>query len=184
MRFDDIQAPFPLRAAEVALAGGHSIVFVGSFDSPADELADLVNEQGLQAYSRRPCPCGNRCEAHFGACTCSAKEMRDWAFWHPMPTADIYVEVQTPGPETQWGENHETVMERIRDGRWRSDPEGVGSPAGHLLDMAEHQLGLSDEQIAATIEVAKTIARLACDTTPIEAAYMAEAIQYLPRRST
>jgi magnesium chelatase family protein len=200
MRFHDICGnEHAKRAAEVALAGDHSIVFIGPMDSVAGELARLVDSLHIQmapgghakiATAWQHCPCGHLKE-NVKRCTCSDHTIAQHYFDYPFPSlAAIYIEVVRPTPETilRWaqhfsdGELHVSVMTRILACRER----GMEGPflfmdvAWSLLRTAANQLELQPSHIRSIVEVAKTIARLA-KADQVEAAHMAEAIQYRPR---
>jgi magnesium chelatase family protein len=200
MKFHEICAnEHAKRAAEVGLAGDHKIAFIGPPDGDAWALALAVNRAYLEmvdgpdarlAWTWQRCPCGNAGDG-LRECTCSAATISRWFFEHPFPQADIYVEVVCPDADRliRWaqrgftdGELHGQVLHRVECARidGMSGPHEFTDTAWSLLRNATHQLILQTSHLRSTVEVAKTIARLA-RADRVEAAHMAEAIQYRPR---
>ena len=196
-RFDQICGnEHAKRAAEVALAGGHKIVFTGAPDSQAEDLACTVNAISNQidagwvlAQTWQRCPCGY-CGDSVQECTCSPELIDKWYSTHPLPLVDIYIEVTCPRPEAvlAWakngfscGEDHQAIMARIDSG-WASKLKvsSVDETSWALLSAAIRQLRLQPCQVHSVIQVGRTIAKLAGKTC-VEACHMAEAIQYRPR---
>ncbi len=183
------------RAAEVALAGDHTIAFIGSPDGDAWMFAhvtdgaytELVEEWHSIATQWVPCYCG---EAHLlgGNCLCGESIVWEWQQEHPRPNADIYVTVLRPHTDKlmvwanagySYGELHEQIMHRVECTRMRGmeGPHEFADVAWALLRSATHQLILESAGVRSTVEVAQTIARLA-GANQVEAQHMAEAIQY------
>lgn len=175
------------RAAEVALAGNHSISFIGAHDSQAQDLADLVDGEGHRAKAVAPCPCG-----YYGnpdrECLCSLEVVAQWQREHyPSRPMDITIEVLNPRPETimRWirngyqdGEPHGQIIERIQKCRESYHTiSAVDNTVYSLLKTAIRQLRLTPMQLRSTMGVVNTIANLAASNT-IHTAHMAEALQY------
>jgi predicted ATPase with chaperone activity len=187
------------RATEVALAGDHKIAYIGPPDGDAQVFSVLMAQAHTDVsdlrdtrlgYDWQPCPCG-----HYGhesyECTCSDQTIARWLYRHPFPQVDIYVSVCRPSSERlmRWaragftdGELHGQIMTRVKQARLNGleGPFEFSDVAWTLLDAATKQLVLHTSHLRSTVAVAKTIARLA-NANQVEAAHMAEAIQYRPR---
>jgi magnesium chelatase family protein len=181
--------PHAKRALEVAVAGGHSIQFIGSWGSSARELARYARASLLESRAIAPCPCGCYGSAT-RECTCSLQQVAHWQRKHfdDRHEYDITIEVPEDDPE----EVARALTEEIR-----SEPEGdmqkrlneMGRYTSMALDDASRslfraairQLRLSYRTGLHTLRVARTIANLA-GSEHIRAAHLAEAIQYRPRR--
>ena len=190
MNFDEIYAiEIARRAVEVAMAGDHSILFIGRWQSAGSELASYLRRQKpcLTAHFTTPCPCG-----FWGSedreCTCSLEMVGHWhadqfGEHHPY---DIYLELPDEDPDK--------VMDFLM-GRYRFEPEakmrerienmthhddlGLDDTCEALLKAAVRQLRIPARTAQRVIELARTIANLA-RSEKIHAAHLAEAIQYRP----
>jgi magnesium chelatase family protein len=176
------------RAIEVAVAGEHSIQFVGAFESQAGDLCALARKLGVTARAVTPCPCG-----HFGdparECICEtqmiARHRRQ--VFGVQREFDITVEVSIPHADriVRWmnsgyaeGEPDEVVMERVRRAQAAPDVSSkLDASCLSLLKTAISQLALSPAQVRGVARVAATIARLS-GSDHLGAAHVAEAIQY------
>jgi magnesium chelatase family protein len=176
------------RALEVALAGKHSIQFVGAHESQAADLCALAREWGVTARAVTPCPCGHY-QDPTRTCACSADAVAKHRrrTLGPQHRFDISVEVALPHPDKimRWiesgfaaGESNEIVLARVEAAAsrppvpWRLDQTGMS-----LLRSAIQQLQLAPGQVKSALGVAATIARLA-ESKTIAPAHIAEAIQY------
>ncbi len=176
------------RAIEVAVAGDHSIQFVGAFESQAGDLCALARKLGVKARAVTPCPCG-----HFGdpvrECTCETQTIarhRRQVFGAEREF-DITVEVAIPHADRivrrmnsgyAEGEPDEVVMERVR--KAQAAPAislQLDATCLSLLKTAITQLALSPAQVKGVTRVTATIARLS-GSDCLGAAHVAEAIQY------
>jgi len=185
MKFEDICAQWHAkRALEVAIAGQHSIIFVGAWRSQAADLARVAKTFDLKAKSTAPCPCG-----HYGdpirECTCSVAQVGKWQQAQLQGSFDIYIEMDIEREHeilahlTKGGEPQETVLTRIANQAAYTDLT-LDATSTSLLRAAINQLGLSFRQVSAIVAVARTIANLA-RSERIETAHLAEAIQYRRR---
>ena len=199
IRFDDVCGnAHAKRAAEVALAGGHAILFIGAHESDAEHLARTVAryavEDHIQGHTSlprasagyvQPCPCG-----HFGAtsnreCLCSPESVHSWRLEHWWST-DITVQVYLPDANEvlRWlqagckdGEPDERILERVRRCREQYKELDIAESVYPLLRGAITQLCLSPDQVKQALRVANTIACLAA-AEQIETVHAAEAISY------
>ncbi len=176
------------RAIEVALAGKHSIRFVGAVSSQADNCRRYCVGQSLAAEHREPCACGWHGDP-VRECTCStdmiAKRQRALRYWSHR--WDITVEI----PTVDWhhvegwivgkrGESEESMLRRI-DEMANHKSLLLNEASTALLKAAFRQLGLTIGQVRSILGVARTIANLSQEKK-IRAAHLAEAIQYQPSR--
>ena len=187
MKFEDICAQYHAkRAVEVAIAGQHSIIFVGAWQSQAADLDHLARSFSLSAKSTAPCPCG-----HYGdplrECTCSLEQVARWQQKHLCDPVDLYIELSIEQEHEilahlagKRGETQEAVLARI-DKRTTHTDLTLDATSTSLLRAAINQLGLSFRQVYGIVAVARTIANLARSEC-IEAAHLAEAIQYRRRK--
>lgn len=199
-RFDDIcTTPYAKRAAEVAIAGGHTVWFIGPHESPKRELAALVTDYGnspreeheewlgtlSRGYDVAPCPCGYYKDPEV-ECTCSVEQISLWRTgnWpRVMPEMALYVTRPEPREVIRWlqtgrtGEAHESIMDRIRGALADVVPEGVEDNAWALLQQLIKVKHISPRQAKGTLAVARTVARLG-GASWVECSHMAEAVQY------
>ena len=175
------------RALEVALAGQHTISFIGKDEAKA--LAEWAVAHGLTAWADQKCPCG-----YFGEpakeCTCTLLQVSKWqkrkAFQNALnaeiviecpPAYDYQVEAFVNGKR---GEPEAAMLARIE--AKGPIPEPTLDEAGKmLLNAAIRHLDLTSERVKSIISIAQTIAALA-KANKIETAHLAEAIQYRPHK--
>lgn len=187
------------RACEVALAGGHSISFIGS--KAARQLLLWCVEHGLEAKAMQQCPCGNF-KSITEICSCSSMERHEWwdsPEWQAALEADIVIEIPAwSREEAPGGESDSDILARIErmgsltilGGRLskstarrlilQSHGFALDEACEMLLKVAIRQLDMDDERAYRTMNVASTIAALA-HSEHIGIAHLAEAIQYRPR---
>ena len=160
------------RAVEVALAGLHSIMFIGPWESEAKSLRTWLVLRDIHpaADSTTPCPCGYySCPDR--ECTCSIEMVADWRRDHlgPKNQFDIHIEVpiNTPDEVLSWldekrrGEPQEVMLKRVKAAReFKSQhPQtlALDESSFHLLKAAVTQLRLSYSQAQQAIRVYRVI---------------------------
>jgi len=183
-RVDGIRGNYhAVRALEVALAGGHSIVFVGCADSEGDVLASIAMDAGAKGYFIMPCPCG-----HFGSrsikCSCSPAKIMRYRSGKKVKSRtfdDIQIEVNVPRPrdytDTQHGFKNAIIrIDKAKQflpmvsGKLEPEPR-------RLLDRGIEALGFGPKTVDSVVSVSKTIAALD-GSTETRSSHVAEAIQY------
>ncbi len=173
------------RAAEVAIVGGHRILFIGAGNMyDAERLAAWVEKHQTDADALGYCPCGNF--GILGQCHCEKSQVDRWLKQEVEPRvdeADIVIEVHpVDTPDLRQGETDEIVWHRVLAARQRFselDPKLDGQ-AFRLLAQAKRQMGLDKKAAERITRVAQSIALLS-GSKEINAAHVAEAIQYWPR---
>jgi hypothetical protein len=177
------------RAAEVALAGDHPIVFIGRWESGARDLVTWMREQKpcLRANFITPCPCG--CwSSEVKECTCSLEMVGDWhaSNFGERNMYDIYLEVPDDNPNQVLDflvgrkrfEPEESILARIEN-MTHHDDLSIDDAGEALLKAAIRQLNIPARTAQRVLLVARTIANLA-HAEKIHTAHLAEAIQYRP----
>jgi predicted ATPase with chaperone activity len=165
------------RATLIAVAGGHSILYMGGPGVGKSMLRGLALELGLEAtFEARPCPCGNRNDP-ISPCNCTvAKIEKHIAKW---PVADIFIETpRVPFREldSRPGTSADDMRRMLADAGPR--PVNTFHELAHtLLKHATNELGLTAAQVATTVAIAGTIASLE-RATRIESTHVAEAVNY------
>lgn len=176
------------RALEVALAGGHTIAFIGKDEAKA--LAEWAVTKGLTAWADQKCPCGHYGPDSHHECTCSLSQIGKWqkrkAYQNAL-NAEIVIECPPPYnyQVEAWvngrrGEPETVMLARIEDIGQRPTPT-LNATSKSLLKVAIRQLDLSTNRVKSVVRMAQTIAALA-HADNIGIADLAEAIQYRPRR--
>ncbi len=176
------------RAAEVALAGHHSIAFIGGEE--AEALAAWCAQHGLTAFAIRPCPCGN-CQHPVRVCTCSPRQLvryRASKRVRQALAADLVIETVDPSADAivrhlngQKGEPEERLLQRVAQAQAHpAVPHDLDEASHALLRSFIQQLQPAAARIRRMCRVAATIARLAQDDR-IQTHHLAEALQYYPR---
>jgi predicted ATPase with chaperone activity len=194
MRLDQIYAsPFARRAVEVALAGEHSIMFIGRWQSAGPDLAQFIRQidEYATADFAPPCPCGFWGDpAH--ECVCPPEIARRWQEDHFGEHAphDMYLYL-SPEPLGQAidflagrkkFELDGIVLARIEEASRYTDLS-LDKSVEVLLKAAMEYYDMPARVAQRVIRVARTIANLAHEEK-IRQAHMAEAIQYRPRRES
>lgn len=189
------------RAAEVAIAGWHSIAFIGSHESQAQDLANTTRGMATRiyqgssptVYALAPCPCG-----FYGdpvvVCTCSIEQITNYRLetW-PEKTAEITLRLAALSPEKTiaWaqnafrdGEEDRVIESRILAALNRIENTGDLEPDGSvwaLLRQATKVLHLTPSQVRQCLNIGNTIGHLAAAEV-MESPHIAEAIQYRQKR--
>ena len=176
------------RAAEVALAGHHSIAFIGGEE--AEALAAWCAQHGLTAFAIRRCSCGN-----YGhpvrECTCSPRQLvryRASKRVRQALAADLVIATSVPSVDGimrnlhgQKGEPGERLLQRVAQAQAHpAIPDDLDEASHALLRAFIQQLHPPVARIRRMCRLAATIARLAQDDS-IQTHHLAEALQYYPR---
>ncbi len=176
------------RAAEVALAGHHSIAFIGGEE--AEALAAWCAQHGLTAFSIRPCLCGNY-EHPVRECVCSPRQIMRYRASQRVRqalAADLVIETVHPSADGimrnmrgQKGEPEERLLQRVAQAQAHPYvPDDLNEASHALLRAFIKQLHPPAARIRRMCRVAAAIARLAQDDR-IQTHHLAEALQYYPR---
>jgi predicted ATPase with chaperone activity len=162
-------AHYAKRALRIAIAGNHSIRFIGSGRSIAPDLVQIYRNWYRNRYgnkpSRRkvawahPCPCG----LYPTQCVCSLKRLRRYRTKLFRSQYDIEVEVPVTQPDE--------IMQMIQD--------ELDETAFRLLKAAVTQLGLSYRQTLTILKVRDTISQMAGQKS--YTCHLVEAIHYARR---
>lgn len=182
------------RAAEVAMAGFHSIFLLGVNTSQAEDLAAWARDHGAcQATASLPCPCGWYGDYDKSRCACEHEAIGAYQeenfpdrattdIWLEMPSIreqDIQAHKQH-GTEP-WFKVEERIMTawaRMAGGTYQS--LAIDAAGESLVNAAVRHLNLTDAQKERMIRVARTIATLAGEKS-IQTWHLAEACQYRSR---
>ena len=174
-------------AALIALAGSHSIVFIGSHGVGKTMLRAAVNsiDPDLVTFEATPCPCGNH-NNPARECPCTPKQISKTL--RGIPVAEIVVEVcRTSSREMETklaGTSTADILPRIEPAKQFKASHGgtmqLDNNAASLLNHAYQDMGLSPDERQTAIDVSKTIAALE-ESKFVSAAHIAEAIN-LTRR--
>lgn len=184
---DIIGQEHPKRALEVALAGNHSIAFIGKEE--AEMMAEWGKAHRLTTWATAQCPCGYYGFNGRRECTCSLSQVARWqkrkAFQNAL-AAEIIAECPPPYPYQveAWvngkrGEPESARLARVGSKGTRPKPI-LDNASKSLLKAAINQLQLDIARVKSIISVSQTIASLA-HTDQIGVVHLAEAIQYRPR---
>jgi magnesium chelatase family protein len=164
------------RALVVAVAGGHSILFIGPPNCGKTMLRALALELELgSTFEARPCPCGHRSDPRV-ACNCTARQIERHV--PKLPIADINVEVCPPAlremksPGTTLAEMRQQIA-----GKSAYESLELDEDSRNLLKAATAELALDADARSRILAVARTIANLDRGER-IEARHLCEAINY------
>lgn len=166
------------RALTVAIAGQHSILFVGPPGCGKSMLRALGRRLGLiETYEAHPCPCGHYSDPR-AACACTVGQIASYR--RGWPTAQIFCEVMPVLARDMLTNFRGTTEEIIRQWLTSAGPrpaDKLDQYAESLLKAAIGELALSAEQVATFRSVAVTIAALD-GASIVEARHISEAINY------
>ncbi len=174
------------RAIEVALSGGHDIVFIVMPDSPvelieATKRLAFENDIEINCVGIKPCPCGGFGDLR-SECNCSFRDIKKYIsnidICSPLIHSPIIVTINRPLPmeTTKYNESEENIVARIQK-TINSEIEvsnDIPQDVTDLLDQAVKHLGFHRGSI---IEVAQTIAKME-GTVIVLPQHIVEAIQY------
>jgi predicted ATPase with chaperone activity len=173
------------RAVEVALAGGHAILFIYQPSAPGVELLhaaeNMAKDAGIafQGLAALPCPCG--C---FGVLTepCSCSLRRIMGHWRRLAKRvagyDMAVEVLPPwGKTVRRGDDEEQLMERVRRARAFAGltDTSLSQTCLEYLEMYARQFG--SLRIPQIKDIAATVCRMD-GSTRIQPNHLMEGIHY------
>ena len=165
------------RALVVAVAGSHSILFVGPPNCGKTMLRAVALELGLgNTFEARPCPCGYH-GSPIRACNCSnAKIERYRAAW---PAADITVELVQPPQRELNGRPGTGVAEmKTQIASMTSHTDlALEEHSVNLLKCACVEHGIDPDARNRIVAIARTIANLD-RSERIGPAHTCEAINY------
>ena len=177
------------RALEVALAGGHAIVFVYNSNSDAPQLIHagkrIAEDHGLAFHGLAypACKCGNYA-AKTSECKCRPVSMRNHLarLTRRRTEFDIWMDaccVRPASKQVSPGEKEQVIVDRILAARTIRDISGPDSEGRQLLTAYQTHIGkpIDEDRI---LRVATTIARLEDSGRSLKAHHVAEAIQYQP----
>jgi predicted ATPase with chaperone activity len=176
----------PKRALAVALAGNHSILFIGPHGTGKSMLRSVGRSLGLvKSYEALPCACGYLHEPRCN-CSCVVDEINAYRR-NQWPTGcDLFIEapsvpireLQTTYPGTssaQIKESADRAMAFIA--RLKKKPNKLDADSEASLKNAGIELGMSPRQVATSVDVAGTIAAMD-ESEAIRTQHICEAINY------
>jgi predicted ATPase with chaperone activity len=190
------------RGIEVALTGGHNVLFIGppksgktmmikalqalspysAFPSWTEGAEDLR----IRTYEMRPCPCGHFIDPE-KECHCTPEQIQKYldktTREFPMDEDEIEIHLEVPKlklehiPEKRRGERSKAIRERIIKSQCNFRPTELDKEAEDLLKLAILELGISARAYDKILRVASTIAQMD-NRKIIEAHHISEAIGY------
>lgn len=165
------------RALTVAIAGNHSILFVGPPNSGKSMLrAAAIHHIGPVTFEGRPCPCG-----FFGSprVSCECSDSRITRHRAKLPVADLTVEVVPPTERDLQGRpgTSSAELSRILDAYRTFPSRELGEDCRNILKAACAELNIDADVRERIVAVARTIANLDHSET-IQPAHLTEAINY------
>ena len=164
------------RALVVAVAGNHSILFVGPPNCGKTMLRAVALKLGLgSSFEVWPCPCGYRNDPRRD-CVCSYRQIE--RHLRKLPEADISIEMVCP-PEREMRSAGTGLAEMRQQIEAKTGHESLelGDDSRTLLKAAIAELALDADARNRILAVARTIANLD-RSERIEARHVCEAINY------
>lgn len=164
------------RALTVAVAGDHSILFIGPPSCGKTMLRAVALQFNLaNTFEALPCPCGYRSDPYV-ACRCTASQVA--RHLQRLPVADITIEMHRPTErEMKSAGTALADMQRQIADKSRYESIELDEDCGNLLKAAVAELALDVEVQNRIIAVARTIANLD-QSERIKPSHLCEAINY------
>lgn len=168
---------FAKRVVTVAVAGNHSVLFVGGAGSGKTLLRSLAAHLGLSdTFEARPCPCGNSGDVRHLCCCTQRQVLAQRQKW---PPADIFCEVVPPSDRefrlNQAGTSADEIRRAID--QKGPPPAALDAAATSLLSCAVRELGLRPHAVKTVRQVAGTIAALD-QSSVVTSSHLNEAVNY------
>jgi predicted ATPase with chaperone activity len=164
------------RALQIAVAGRHSILFVGPSKCGKTMLRAAALELGLEdTFEVRCCPCGNHSDPR-SVCHCTAKQVERQVAKYPI--TDIAIEVHRSAERQRHvpGTSLAQMRDHIANSAQFTDL-ALDQDSSVLLKACSTELGLDPATRERCVQVARTIANLD-QADRIGAAHISEAISY------
>jgi hypothetical protein len=179
------------RAMEIAIAGRHTLTYVGQPDYGWDEVRDIMGEWATLVQR---CPCGNYMRYNRVACSCTYDEIethKKTRVYIEALESDLIVEALPPDATDFWdtGDPYAPALERIKDFRlsevfdsgprpeWVTTRSTGEAPSFRLLNGHKVKWSLTTPQLVSVQRVAHTIAGLE-GSRLVESRHMAEALMF------
>lgn len=166
------------RALLVAIAGGHSILFVGPHNSGKTMLVSIAAQHGITAFERLPCPCGRKDPRGQRPCSCPPPVILKHR--SEFPKADIRIRTRVPTSVEMQGRLPgftSADLEVALNGRAQFTELTLTDEAITLLRNATDSLRLDPDSNARVLAVARTIANLG-NSVNIRSSHAGEAVHY------
>ena len=166
-----------VRRRVVAVAGNHSILFIGPPNCGKTMLRAVGLELGLgTTFEARPCPCGYH-GSPVRSCDCKAHQIERHV--RKLPVADINIEVVQPPQRELNGRAGTTVAEmKAQIASMSSHTDlALDEHSTNLLKCACVELGIDPDARNRIIAIARTIANLD-NSERIGPSHTCEAINY------
>ena len=168
------------RAVVVAVAGNHTILFIGPPSCGKTMIRAVALELGLgNTFEVQPCPCGYRNDPR-RACECKSSQIE--RHLRKLPVADISIEMVCP-PEREMRSRGTSVAEMRQQIVAKSGYESleVGDDSRNLLKAAISEYALDADTRNKILAIARTIANLD-RSERIDSRHLCEAINYRSMR--
>jgi predicted ATPase with chaperone activity len=179
------------RAMEIAIAGRHTLAYVGHADYGWSEVKDIMGEWVI--FAQR-CLCGNYMRYNRVACSCTYDEIEAHRKTRPFAEAldsDLIAEAHASDEYEFWEttEPYAAVLARVEEFRlsqafgggphaeWTQVRHMGDTPSFKLLNEHKTKWGLTPQMVVSVQRVAHTIAGLE-GSRLIEPRHMAEALMF------
>jgi predicted ATPase with chaperone activity len=166
------------RALLVAIAGNHSILFLGPHGVGKSMLRLAAFEfNHHKSFEALPCSCGFKNDPA-NTCNCTIAKIRKAT--EKWPHAEMFVEVPRLRSREMESKLAGTGKPQFQDQLNRmlhETDETLSDTSRTLMRHATQEMGITSEQAASVLRVARTIANLDCNKF-IEPQHLSEAINY------